>query len=37
MALVFLNVLPQYDGVRSHPGVAAVIARLKLTQARSRW
>jgi len=30
MALVFLDVLPVYDRVRSHPRIARLLARLKL-------
>ncbi|HEU5040600.1 MAG TPA: tetratricopeptide repeat protein, partial [Gemmatimonadales bacterium] len=36
MALPFLGVLPAYDRVRSHPGIASVLERMKLTDAAQR-
>jgi TolB-like protein/DNA-binding SARP family transcriptional activator/tetratricopeptide (TPR) repeat protein len=36
MALPFLGVMPPYDGVRAHPGIAAVLRRMRLTEAAER-
>ena len=36
MALPFLGIMPPYDGVREHPGIRAVLERLKLTEAAER-
>jgi hypothetical protein len=30
MALPFLGVLPTYEAVRSHPGIVAILDRMKL-------
>jgi hypothetical protein len=36
MALPFLGVMPAYDGVRDHPGIAAVLRRMGLIEAAER-
>jgi tetratricopeptide (TPR) repeat protein len=36
MALPFLGVMPPYDGVRTHPDIAEVLRRMRLTEAAER-